>query len=53
LQRPLESATKKTFGPGGGDAAVPIKPSRRLGFIGTEVHCPQERKFFGYFFSKK
>jgi hypothetical protein len=49
----LKKKQQKNFCSGGVDAAVPIKPNRRLGLIGTAPPTPPEQKFFGYFFSKK
>jgi hypothetical protein len=30
-----------------------MKRRRQWRFIGTQVHCPQEQKFFGSFFKKE
>jgi hypothetical protein len=38
---------------GGQCAAVPIKPNRRLGFIGTAAPTPAGPKVFWFFFAKK
>jgi hypothetical protein len=49
----FEKKKQKTFGHGGGSAAVPIKPNRRLGLIGTESSPPPGPKVYLVLFLQK